>query len=125
MTAINGPADVASEWSKAFANKDLGAMMELFEPDAIWVSDDGKVVEGLDSIREVFADFLALGAVFNAETPQIIETAGIALVCSRWTVRGEGADGTAIDIAGRTADVMRRGSDGRWRYLIDAPYAGA
>ena len=100
-------------------------MMELFEPDAIWVSDDGTVVEGLDSIREVFADFLALGAVFNAETPQIIETAGIALVCSRWTVRGEGADGTAIDIAGRTADVMRRGSDGRWRYLIDAPYAGA
>ena len=126
MKVVHGtPADVQRAWGEAFAARDLDAMMELFEDSAIWVAGDGSVVEGLDGIRSVFADFLALDAVYEAQPPEVAVTGGFALLRSQWTVRGTARDGSPVQIAGCTSDVLRRGPDGAWRYLIDAPFSGA
>lgn len=125
MTAgLATPLDVVRAWGEAFEARDLDAMMELFEPTAIWVSDEGAVVEGLAGIRGVFADFLALDAAYEVQPPSVSVADGIALVCGRWTVRGTAPDGSAVAMAGRTADILRRQGDGTWRYLIDSPFGG-
>ena len=97
--------------------------MELYELDAIWVSDTGDVVTGLDGIRQVMAQFLTLDADYEAATPVVMESDGIALLCSDWIVRGREPT-EPLELAGRTADVLCRRPNGQWRYVIDAPYAG-
>ena len=117
------PEHLAQAWSDAFRARDLNAMMELYEPDAIWVSETGDVVAGLDGIRAVMDQFLGLDADYAAGSPYALEAGGVALLVSDWTVRShDGRD--AQELGGRTADVVRRSHDGRWRFVIDAPYGG-
>jgi uncharacterized protein (TIGR02246 family) len=123
--AHDGPAGVMAAWAETFAARDLDAMMRLYEPDAVWVGADGTVASGLDAIREGFVGFMALDAKFHPEAPEVVEAGDLALLSSRWTLSGSGPDGAALEMASRTADVLRRQPDGRWLYVIDAPYGGA
>lgn len=40
----------------------------------------------------------------------------------QWRLQGTAQDGTAFDLSGRTADVLRRQPDGGWLMAIDNPY---
>jgi ketosteroid isomerase-like protein len=91
----------------------------------VWVSAEGSVLHGLDAIRGVFADFLALDAMYASGPARIAVGGDVALVCASWTVQGTEPGGEPVALAGRTADVLRRQADGSWRYLIDSPFGGA
>jgi uncharacterized protein (TIGR02246 family) len=116
---VPSPADVMQAWGDAFHARDLDAMMGLFEPKAVWVSQDGDVASGVDEIRKVFSGFMASDATFETERCQVVETDGIALLSAAWTLRGPDSE-----VSGRTADVLRRQPDGQWLYLIDSPFGG-
>jgi ketosteroid isomerase-like protein len=45
-----------------------------------------------------------------------------ALLHSAWTLATTGPDGVPINMAGTTADVVRRQADGTWRFVIDNPW---
>jgi uncharacterized protein (TIGR02246 family) len=113
------PDDVMQAWTDAYHAHDLDAMMDLFEPDAVWVSQEGKVASGLDAIRDVFSGFMKLDAGFEPQAPDVVQADGVALLSSTWRLHGP-----SVDITARTADVLRRQSDGRWLYVIDAPFGG-
>jgi ketosteroid isomerase-like protein len=49
----------------------------------------------------------------------------IALLIVDWSMRGTARDGSAVDMGGTATDVVRRGADGRWRYVIDNPHGTA
>jgi ketosteroid isomerase-like protein len=115
---------VTLAWGETFAARDLDAMMELFDPAAVWIGADGAVVRGHAAIRGVFAEFMALDAVYEAREPHIADADGVSLVSTNWTVRGHAPDGSPVALEGRTADVLRRGADGVWRYVIDSPFGG-
>jgi uncharacterized protein (TIGR02246 family) len=122
---LQTPADLARAWGETYAARDLDAMMALFAPEAIWISDEGAVLEGHDAIRGVFADFMSLDAVYEVTEQVIHEAGGVALVLARWTVKGKDAEGNPVELGGRTADVLRRQPDGSWLYVIDSPFGGA
>ena len=48
---------------------------------------------------------------------------GVLLVAD-WRISGTAPDGATVELAGSTADVARRGSDG-WRFAIDNPFGTA
>jgi uncharacterized protein (TIGR02246 family) len=123
-TTLQTPSDVARIWGETYAARDLDAMMALFAPEAIWVSEEGAQVHGHDAIRGVFADFMALDAVYDVADQEVHEAGDVALLRANWTVKGQAPDGSAVEIGGRTADVLRRAPDGSWRYVIDSPFGG-
>ena len=45
---------------EVFNDGDVDALMDLYEPDARMVRDDGTVAVGLDEIRTVWSDLVAL-----------------------------------------------------------------
>ena len=47
-----------------------------------------------------------------------------ALVANRWSLTGTQPDGSAIELAGVSADVLRRRDDGCWGIVIDDPWGG-
>ena len=104
---------------------DVEAALAFYEPGATFVPELGKAATGTSAIREVLNGFLALKPRLTIEVPQVIESGDLALLCSRWTLKGTGPDGNPVDMAGQGAEVVRRQADGTWRFVIDNPFAGA
>ncbi|GAA0613381.1 YybH family protein [Streptomyces crystallinus] len=118
--------DHAEDFPAAFRDRynsgDIEACMELYEPDAVFMPAPGTPVRGED-IRKAMTDFLSLGVPIAAREPRHVHTAGdTALLIYDWFIDGTGPDGDPVHIEGTATDIVRRGSDGRYRYIIDNPF---
>jgi len=112
------PADLHQRVESAFNAGDVDALIDLYEPDARMLGEDGGVASGVDAIRGVWAGFTALGGQISMATRYVVEAGDLALLSNAWTFEMDGAP-VASSI---TAEVARRQADGSWRYLIDNPY---
>jgi uncharacterized protein (TIGR02246 family) len=112
---------VIEAWTKAFIAGDLDAVVELYDDDAIFVMPSMEIVaNGKDEIRAAWAGVMALGSV---ESIDIIERdehidGNTAYAHQHGVLKGE-MGGEAVEIPFRATEVMRRGADGNWRYVID------
>lgn len=118
----HSPRAVHELFANAFASGDLEAVISLYEPDAILVPQPGHVVRGHAAIREALRGFLAITRRFTLQFGNAFETSDIALLCSKWTLTGADPAGNSVELAGQTADVVRRQSDGTWLVVIDNPW---
>ncbi len=101
---------------------DLEAAMALYEPNASFVQESGQVVTGLAAIREVMQGFLALKPKFTIEVKAVQSGNGdLALLRAKWSMAGTGPDGKPVTMSGNSTEVVRRQSDGTWRFVIDNP----
>ncbi|GIF69963.1 hypothetical protein Ais01nite_79980 [Asanoa ishikariensis] len=77
-------------------------MLPLYEPEAVLVVQDGRTVTGHTEIaRHVFV------------------AGDVAEIVLDWSIDGTGRDGERVHVGGSACDVVRRGADGFWRYVID------
>jgi ketosteroid isomerase-like protein len=58
----------------------------------------------------------------SGSVEKVIEAGDTALVAYRWTLEGTAPDGSPVDMAGTSADVLRRRANGSWGVLIDDPW---
>ena len=115
------PEDVQSLFSEALNAGDLDGIMSLFELEATLLSQPGQPVTGAEAIREAMSGFLATKPAFESELQTVLEAGDLALLSATWTLRGTGP-ASAIELAGRTSDAVRRQPDGMWRLVIDNPW---
>ena len=104
---------------------DAEAALSLYDSEATFVPEPGKAATGLEAIRAVLNAFLALKPRLTIEVPQVTESGDLALLSSRWTLKGTAPDGSPVDLAGQGAEVVRRQADGTWKFVIDNPFAGS
>ncbi|MFI6167731.1 YybH family protein [Nocardia sp. NPDC051052] len=101
---------------------DLEACMELYADDAVFLPAPGKPVRG-KGIRKAMEEFLALGVpIAQREVRHIYTADDTAVLIYDWYLDGTGSDGIPVHIEGTSTDIVRRGADGRYRYLIDNPF---
>ena len=100
----------------------LDALMTLYEPQAAFATQPGSLAHGLQGIREGLAGFIAMKGVLNLKVTRVLEANGLALVVGVWSFAGTGPDGQPVRLTGQNADVLRRQSDGSWRFVIDNPW---
>jgi ketosteroid isomerase-like protein len=55
----------------------------------------------------------------KATARHVFVAGDIAQIVVDWSIEGTGPDGGHVHIAGSASDVVHRGADGLWRYLID------
>jgi len=109
-----------------FNAKNLDGMLELYETNAVILPPGApEVVSGHTAIRKVLEGILALDGEMNNVIVRVIGQQDVAILYSRWTLCGTGLDGSPVTIGGTTSDVVRRQSDGSWRFAIDNPLGGA
>ncbi len=108
-------------FTDAFNTGDLDRMLTLYEADAALVAQPGQVLAGTEQIRAALQGFLALNGRLSMEPGVVVQTGELALASTRWSLAGSGPDGP-INLAGTSADVLRRAPDGGWRYVIDQPW---
>jgi ketosteroid isomerase-like protein len=122
MTART-PADVDRLFAEAISRGDLDAALACYEAEAALVPQPGQVVRGTAALREAAGGLIALRGPLAITVEEVVEAGELALLRSRWTLRGTGPDGQPVELAGAGAEVMRRQADGSWRFVIDHPFA--
>ena len=121
MTAQT-PADTDRLLGEAISQGDIEAALALYEDTASLVAQPGQVVSGKTAVREGLGGFLALKPALAVEVEETVQAGDIALLRSRWTLRGTGPDGQPLEMTGAGIEVVRRQADGTWRFVIDNPY---
>ena len=117
------PESAHDEFRRNFKAGNLDALVDLYEDDAtFFVTVTGDTVNGKDAIREVLSGFLALGGDLELNTRYAARSGDIALLSNEWRLNGTGSDGEALDVGGKTTEVVRLQADGRWLYVVDHPW---
>jgi ketosteroid isomerase-like protein len=124
MPHASTPGDTGRLVGEAVTARDMDAVLSLYEPDATFALPRGfgeGSVTGHDGLREAFTAFLALEPELVVTPEKTIVSGDTAMVIGNWKLAGRDPAGNDIHAGGRYADVVRRGSDGAWRYVIDNP----
>jgi hypothetical protein len=58
-------------------------------------------------------------APLEAKARHVLVADDIAQIVLDWSIDGKGPDGKHVHLEGSASDIVRRGADGLWRYLID------
>lgn len=118
------PTDVIEQFAAHISAGEVAQAAELYQPDAAFVVEPGRVVVGRRSIKEALSGFAALKPTLRGEIEQTVQAGDLALVVNRWILDGTDPDGAAVRLTGRSADVLCRTDDGDWRIAIDDPWGG-
>ncbi|WP_232668661.1 YybH family protein [Pseudonocardia sp. TRM90224] len=118
------PAQVPIYYADLFNAGDLEALESAFEPDAVMIPQPGQPTIG-DARRAALRHLAGFGLPMKARTRHTYICGDIALLVVDWSMNGPTPGGYNIDLSGTATDVVRRGPDGRWRYVIDNPFGGA
>lgn len=115
------PEDVIRRFERLLGAGDVDGLLELYEPAAAFRTPAG-LVTGHDAIRGALKELVALKPVISGDIQKVVEADGTALLINRWVLDGAAPDGSAVQMSGVSADIMRRRPDGSWRVLVDDPW---
>jgi ketosteroid isomerase-like protein len=101
---------------------DLDSLMPLYESEAAFVPEPGSLAHGASGIGASLNGFISMNGELDLEVTRVLEVDDLALVVGVWSFNGTGSDGEPVQLAARNADVLRRQSDGSWRFVIDNPW---
>ena len=115
---------IYADWAKYFNTGDMEGLLDLYEPDAVFVRGPGDHVSDRAGLRAALQGFLDTGGQISFKTRYVVQHDDIALLSNEYTLQGTDPEGKPFTMSGKTAEVVRRQPDGRWLYIIDHP-AGA
>jgi ketosteroid isomerase-like protein len=112
------PEELTTQFEDAFMIRDPAALAELFDEAAVLApSNLGEDVRGSEEIASFAAARWEADRNYIAEVRRVVQAGDTAAVVLDWSLTdGRAADGTRE--CGRGVDVLQRGSDGSWRYVI-------
>jgi uncharacterized protein (TIGR02246 family) len=109
-------------FQKALQEKDIEAMLALYEPNANFILDSGESVTGLDEIRKVLTPFLGVeNFKFNYIKGFPDSENTMAILRGSWVATAKDDNGNPIEMSGNDVEIVRRQADGSWRFAIDHP----
>jgi ketosteroid isomerase-like protein len=100
----------------------LDSLMPLYESDAAFATQPGSLAHGASGVRDALTGFISLNGTLELDVTRVLEVDDLALVIGVWSFDGTGPDGEPVRLEASNADVLRRQSDGSWRFVIDNPW---
>ena len=110
---------MAAALLERFNSGEVSAMLALYEPGAILIAKDGRTVTGHTAIAAELERDLSLGLPLQVNARHAFVNGDIAEIVLDWSIDGTGPDGEHVHLGGSASDVVHRGADGFWRYIID------
>jgi ketosteroid isomerase-like protein len=115
------PTNHVAAYCETFARRSGELLDRHYEADANHVPPPRHPLREASQRIDAHNYLLGHGLPIEAQPRHIYVADDVALLIVDWSIRGT-ARGQAIDLHGVATDVARRGSDGRWRYVIDNPF---
>lgn len=120
--SLQTPTEVLATIVDGINSGNLDMLTPLYEPEAGFAAQPGKLAHGPAGIREGLAGFIALKGKLDLKVTRVLEASDLALVTTEWSFAGTAPDGKPVQLAAKSADVLRRQRDGSWRFVIDNPW---
>ncbi len=115
--AAGTPEELAEAFAGALARRDLDGALAMWSEEAAIVAADGSLVQGRPAIREALQALLTNGTRVSIELASLFRAGDVALATGSLTLSGEGFEQRSSSTV-----VYARGTDGRWRIALDAPW---
>jgi uncharacterized protein (TIGR02246 family) len=116
------PEQVLESIVEGINTGNLDALMPLYECEAAFATQPGSLAPGAPGIRAALSGFISMRGKLELEVTRVLEVGDLALVTGTWSFDGTGPDGEPVRLAAKNADVLRRQTDGTWRFVIDNPW---
>jgi len=118
------PDDSSRILVQAIECGDIDTVVSLYERDAILFSKSGRLMHGLDAIRENNLGLIALKPTFTVDfiTATISADGMLATNRMKAELSWNDKDGNPKKGSVDTLEVLRKQADGSWLYVIDDPY---
>jgi ketosteroid isomerase-like protein len=113
------PEGVIPSLVERFNAGKIDAMMALYAPEAIYVAKDGRTIRERTEIAAQIQRDISLGLPLKANVRHVFVGHDTAQIVVDWSIDGKGPDGEEVHLGGSASDIVRRGPDGVWRYIID------
>jgi len=113
------PEGVIPSLVKRFNSGKVEAMMALYAPEAVVIAKDGRTITDRTEIAAQFQGDMSFGLPLKANVRHVFVSDDTAQIVVDWSIDGKGPDGKDVHLGGSASDIVRRGADGCWRYIID------
>lgn len=113
---VKSPGDMSATFGAIFNARDRAGMLALYAEGAILTIDGKEVARGRDAIAAMMAPMLDSPLKIEARCGACHENGDTAIVRTDWVLKAP--DGS-VAMQGSSAEVLRRGQDGLWRFVID------
>jgi uncharacterized protein (TIGR02246 family) len=120
----SAPEAVIDRFAELIGEGDVEGALALYEEDAVFLPEPGRVERGREAIQAALASFAALSPTITGQIERTVVAGETALVINAWTLAGTDPAGEPVRMAAKSADVLRRRADGSWGILIDDPWGG-
>jgi uncharacterized protein (TIGR02246 family) len=120
----SAPEAVINRFAELIGAGDVEGALALYEKDAVFLPEPGRLERGREAIHAALASFAALSPMITGEIQRTVVAGETALVINAWTLAGTDPAGEPVRMAATSADVLRRRADGSWGILIDDPWGG-
>jgi ketosteroid isomerase-like protein len=111
------PGELHTLFLEGVNNKDVDALIALYEPGSLTLGLDGSRLENEDAVRAMLDGFVAAVDRLEGGTRKVIVHGDYALMSATFSANGG-------EISGVTGEIAHRSPDGFWRFLIDDPTFG-
>ena len=120
--AVASPEHITAAFQTAYNARDKAALLRLYAPDAVHTFDGLAISSGVDAISLAFDRGFAGSLNLHGETLSCMVAGNTAMLRVLWRVLDP--DGV-VRLENVSCEVVGRGADGLWRYLIDDASGGS
>ncbi|WP_245309227.1 YybH family protein [Bradyrhizobium retamae] len=114
---VTEPAQMNEAFAQAFNSRDIDNLLSLYEVDAVLrVDGSERSLIGLDAIASGLQRLLQAPGTMTSRNNFCVQHGDVALLRADWEMRTQ--DGSIV-ASGSSVELVRRQSDGTWRYVID------
>ncbi|WP_275187824.1 nuclear transport factor 2 family protein [Bradyrhizobium sp. CSA112] len=114
---VTEPAQMNEAFAQAFNSRNIDNLLALYEMDAVLrVDGSERSLIGLDAIAGDLQRLLQAPGTLTSRNNFCVQHSDVALLRADWELRTQ--DGSIV-ASGSSAELVRRQSDGTWRYVID------
>ena len=103
-----------ADFAKAFNSGDMQGLLDLYEPEAVFVRGPSDHVSGQDALRVELQGFLDTKGKISFKVRHVVRHGDIALLSNEYTLEGKDLEGKPFTMSGKTSEDLRRQSEGRW-----------
>ena len=122
MSKKTTPEEVLNSIVEGINTGNIDSLMTLYESGACFATQPGQLAKSPESVRQCLLNFIDLKGNLDLKVKRVLQASDLALVATEWSFSGTGPDGSPVNMASKSADVLRRQDDGTWKFVIDNPW---
>jgi ketosteroid isomerase-like protein len=106
------PEEVLNSVVESINARDLDSLMMLYETDACFASQPRQLAKSPESVRQSLCSFIDLKGKLDLKVKRVLQASDLVLVTTEWSFGRTGPDGNPVNMAAKSADVLRHQADG-------------